>query len=322
MELYDLARGLTGHVDLADAADVISKHIRRILPAATCVFYVFDEESDELDAAHAAGEHSSHFTGLRIPRGQRLTGWVAANKQAILNSDPVLDLERSPVASGRDCIAVSVPPLLDDKRLVGVLTVYSAEKEAFVEDHRRIIEVVARQVTQTVANAVEFADRRSAAYRDPLTGLPNRQHLTRLITSEMAAGGSSELSIVLIDLGRLVAVNRRHGRVAGDRLLGRVADAVRGVLRGADVLFRYDNSEFVVLLTQTGSVAADKVAERIATTVTSTSSGVSADETPGASATFGVATAPTNGTSLEELGPSARRRDSVIDTDPPATSVH
>ncbi len=46
--LYDLARGLTGHVDLADAADVISKHVRRILPASTCVFYIFDEVTDEL----------------------------------------------------------------------------------------------------------------------------------------------------------------------------------------------------------------------------------------------------------------------------------
>ena len=86
--LYDLARGLLGRLELADAAEIISKHLRRIVPASTCVIFVYDVEKDELVAAHASGDGSSHFSELRIPRGQRLTGWVAANNQSILNSDP------------------------------------------------------------------------------------------------------------------------------------------------------------------------------------------------------------------------------------------
>ena len=52
-------------------------------------------KTDELVTAHASGDGAPHFMELRIPRGQRLTGWVAANKQSILNSDPVLDLGES-----------------------------------------------------------------------------------------------------------------------------------------------------------------------------------------------------------------------------------
>src|SRR4029079_10635471 len=105
---------------------------------------------DELCAAHAAGENVSQFSGVRIPRGQRLTGWVAANKQTILNSDPVLDLgEAGGSIRPRLCSCLSTP-LISDGELVGVLTLYSAQQNAFAEDHRRIIEVVARQVAQTV----------------------------------------------------------------------------------------------------------------------------------------------------------------------------
>ena len=93
--LYDLARGLLGRLELADAADIISKHLRRIVPASTCVIFLYDIERDELVAAHASGDNAPHFAELRIPRGQRLTGWVAANKQSIVNSDPVLDLGES-----------------------------------------------------------------------------------------------------------------------------------------------------------------------------------------------------------------------------------
>ena len=92
LALYDVAQGLMGRVSVQDAADIISKHLRRIVPASTCVLFLYEPDRDELVATHASGEGASHFTDLRIPRGQRLTGWVAANKQSILNSDPVLDL--------------------------------------------------------------------------------------------------------------------------------------------------------------------------------------------------------------------------------------
>jgi diguanylate cyclase (GGDEF)-like protein len=321
--LYDLARGLTGRVDLADAGDVISKHIRRILPASTCVFFVLDEASDELYAAHAAGDNSAHFSGLRIPRGQRLTGWVAANKQTILNSDPVLDLgevARSIQPRLRSCLST---PLVDGTHLVGVLTVYSTNKDAFSEDHRRIIEVVARQVTKTVTHAVALEDRRSAAFTDQLTGLPNRQHLTRFIASEIAAGGaSSELAIILVDLDALKTLNRRHGRAAGDRALATVADAIRSVLRGADILFRYDSDEFVVLLTQTQTATAREVADRMTAAITAIESRSSGAEGP-VSATLTVASAPADGTTLDELVLAARGRDRLKpDNDTPTTSIH
>ena len=88
--IYDLAIGLTGEVDLGDLGDVIAKHLRRIIPASDIVFYVYEVHTDDLVSMHAVGSHASHLVGVRIPRGERLSGWVAANKQTIVNADPVL----------------------------------------------------------------------------------------------------------------------------------------------------------------------------------------------------------------------------------------
>ena len=41
-------------------------------------------------------------TGMKVSLGQRLSGWVAANRQTISNSDPMLDLgdvARSPAVT-------------------------------------------------------------------------------------------------------------------------------------------------------------------------------------------------------------------------------
>lgn len=60
--------------------------------------------------------------------GERLTGWVAENRQPIVNSDAGLDLgQLAPVAGLRYCLAL---PMVSETRLVGVLTLYGREQFA------------------------------------------------------------------------------------------------------------------------------------------------------------------------------------------------
>src|SRR4029450_12860527 len=153
LTLFDLARSLTASMGVQDGTELIAKHLRRLLPSSACVFYIYDVDADELIATHASGEHAAHIKGLRVPLGQRLSGWVAANRQTIRNSDPVLDLGESARAMSprpRSCLST---PLLAGKSLVGVLSLYSSNKDAYGEDHERILEVVARQVSSAIGEA-------------------------------------------------------------------------------------------------------------------------------------------------------------------------
>jgi diguanylate cyclase (GGDEF)-like protein/putative nucleotidyltransferase with HDIG domain len=308
LALYDLARGLTGQLDVADVADVIAKHLRRIVPASWCVFYLYSPDSDELVAAHATGENAGLAIGMRIPLGERLSGWVAANRQTIVNSDPVLDLgeiARSIQPRLRSCLGTAL--VVGDK-LVGVLALYSAARSAFSEDHRRIVEVVARQVSRTIAQAVDFDRRRLSSMRDALTGLPNLEHLKQLISSEIADRKDPvPLSLLLIDVDGLKSINEAYGRSVGDKVLGQVVEATRRSLRGADLLFRYGSDEFVALLTQTESHTAQTVASRIVQSVRAVKLRDIKPEVP-VSASIGIATAPTDGTNFDTLLRTAQAR--------------
>src|SRR5215203_113942 len=150
LTLFDLAKTLTPSMGVQDGTELIAKHLRRLIPSSACVFYLYDADSDELVATHASGEHAAHIKGLRVPRGQRLSGWVAANRQSIRNSDPVLDLGESARAitpRPRSCLST---PLIVGNTLVGVLTLYSTSRDAFSEEHQRIAEIVARQVAPAI----------------------------------------------------------------------------------------------------------------------------------------------------------------------------
>src|SRR5712692_884599 len=235
LTLYELAQALAGQASISDTGDIIAKHLRRLVPFSACVFYIHDISVDELRARHIVGEAASTLKGLTIPLGKRLSGWVAANRQTIANSDPTLDLgeiARCVSPRLRSCLST---PLLFDETLVGVLTLYSATPDGFTEDHRRIVEVVARQIGHTFKCAAEFDN---SPRRDPVTGLPNLKQLESLIEST-GAGGVARTSLLLIDIVGLKQINLEHGRTVGDDALRHVVEQIRTNLRVADILFRH-----------------------------------------------------------------------------------
>jgi diguanylate cyclase (GGDEF)-like protein len=242
--------------------DVIVKHLRRLIPFAQYALFLYDATGDELVVHHAVGDASSSIMGLRISLGQRLSGWVAANRQIILNSDPALDLgdiSRSMKPRLRSSLST---PLISDNELVGVLTLYSTVQDAFTENHRRVIAAVARQISHAFKNRAQFE---ISATRDPVTGVPNLQQLEHMV--DAAAGGnvspSNRITLLLIDVVRLKDINDRYGRDAGDQALRHVVKLARTGLRANDILFRYRNDEFVVLLGTADSGAANAMAAQI-----------------------------------------------------------
>jgi len=87
------------------------------------------------------------------------------------------------------------------------------------------------------------------ATHDALTGLPNR----RLLGDELqrAIAGAKERSgkfaVLFIDLDRFKSINDSLGHSAGDELLVNVADRLRLVCRGEDLLAHSSGDEFVLV---------------------------------------------------------------------------
>jgi putative nucleotidyltransferase with HDIG domain len=133
-----------------NTAEVIAQYLKRLIPFSLSVLFTYDSARDELVADEAVGEIGYLVRDLRIARGDRLSGWVAANRQTIINSDPVLDLgdiARAVTPALRVSLSV---PLEARGEIVGVLTLYSSDRE-FTIHHQRIAEAASRQVAHFLA---------------------------------------------------------------------------------------------------------------------------------------------------------------------------
>ncbi|MBA3885625.1 MAG: HD domain-containing protein [Acidobacteria bacterium] len=314
--LYELSRGLAGRLDLADAGDLIAKHLRRMIPMSTCVFYVYDQGSDEIIAAHATGENSSHFKGIRIPRGQRLSGWVAANRQTISNSDPILDLGESVRAMTPRPLSCLSTPLLLGNDLIGVLSIYSTNRQAFTDDHCRIIEATSRQVSQTVRYAVEFEEQRTRSLRDHSTGLPNAEHLRRFVASEVSAGTPhASFTLLYIQWTSSHSLNKQPSQ-ATDEELAAVLSSAQRALRAADILFRHGDQELIALLTQTDQEGASQVLKRVRSEFQHLCRSRKTEHLSPLEVSIGAASAPEDGADAETLISRARRSSASASDEP------
>jgi diguanylate cyclase len=98
--------------------------------------------------------------------------------------------------------------------------------------------------------------------RDFLTGVGNRRALDRKLQAYAGERRPhAESSLLLLDLDHFKQVNDRHGHAAGDQVLIRLCDLMRGHTRSSDHIFRYGGEEFAIIASGAGLGAASRLAE-------------------------------------------------------------
>lgn len=99
---------------------------------------------------------------------------------------------------------------------------------------------------------------------DELTGLHNRRYLQERLEGEMSRSRryGTKLSCVMFDIDFFKVVNDIYGYEWGDILLKRIAEMLKGLIRKEDILTRYGDEEFIIILPNTTEDNAFLFAER------------------------------------------------------------
>ncbi|MGH9442688.1 MAG: diguanylate cyclase [Thermoanaerobaculia bacterium] len=133
----------------------------------------------------------------------------------------------------------------------------------------RLDEEVARQTAELRESHLELQKAHRAleelARRDALTGLYNRRMADERLHEAFAARRRTRasISVMLVDVDNLKAINDLGGHDVGDVVLKAVAGACRSVFRASDLIVRYGGDEFLIFLPETGEEEASVCADRL-----------------------------------------------------------
>lgn len=103
------------------------------------------------------------------------------------------------------------------------------------------------------------------ALEDPLTELKNRRAFSKDFDSyNLSLGRKKEKYVLAVcDLDKFKSVNDTYGHDVGDLVLKHFANILKKTLRPSDVIARMGGEEFVILLTNTNAVTAQKILDRL-----------------------------------------------------------
>ncbi|WP_305763980.1 GGDEF domain-containing protein [Cellvibrio sp. PSBB023] len=142
--------------------------------------------------------------------------------------------------------------------------IFSRSKR-FSEDELARIEQLLSLLVYPLRNAVRYQTAMRLALLDPLTLVGNRAALNNSLKRELQLANRQhqQLSLLMIDVDYFKKINDDYGHHRGDLILCDIAKNIQSVCRSTDSIFRYGGEEFVVILSNTNSLGAEIIAERI-----------------------------------------------------------
>ncbi|MEO5374866.1 MAG: diguanylate cyclase [Alphaproteobacteria bacterium] len=181
------------------------------------------------------------------------------------------------IANPGICYAFAPPPEQSDRRHICLPMILSGSVGNVLQlvtapgDEERMlaqipyISVYLRETAPVLETKRLMDTLRESTLRDPMTSLNNRRFLEEYAESLVANihRRKTHLTVMMLDLDHFKMVNDTYGHAAGDAVLKALAKVMRESVRASDLVVRYGGEEFLIILVDTGTEGADKVAENI-----------------------------------------------------------
>lgn len=298
--LDELSMELSQGTTPGEVCSILAQRLPALAPFSCFAVYLCD--GGQLRPAAVLGEHSDLFANREIPVGQGLSGWVAENRKPLLNGDPSVEPGRHGddprISALRSTLSV---PLESTAGVLGVLTLYHKDKDAYSTDHLRLVLGIRSRLALALDNALRHESFRAHARADEVTGLPNLASLLLILDGEIARCRRSGkgLAVIGIGLDGFRTLDGQLGRQVADDVLRAVAASIRQNNRYSDTVARIGGDGFAVVLSGVGAAAVQRRILRLKKAAVLAGAGVS----PGCplSVSAGVAVFPSDGTDSAQL---------------------
>ena len=236
---------------LSVVADRLCRDAEAIAPGVICSILTVGADGliHPLAGPSLPDHYSEAIDGVPVGPVSGSCGTAAYRGEAV----EVTDIENDPLWADYKALVLplglnacwSSPIKARDGRVIGTFAFYYREKRGPSELEQQLVETC----LHICAIAIEHADAHDRieklAYRDTLTGLPNRSWFHDRAAQRIATG--EQLNIHYLDLDDFKGVNDSLGHNVGDLLLKAVAERMSALLGENGFVARLSGDEFGII---------------------------------------------------------------------------
>jgi len=268
--LYSISKNISELINLDKIlTDVLNEAISA-LGAERGSLMLIDEDEQKLEVKVVAGIDKPNERKILIPIGEGIAGIVFEQSIPIISNSIETD-ERFKTFSAQNepdikCSRVRniicVPLLIGENKSIGVINIVNKrDNSKFNAEDVKLTETISGHAATLIENSRLY----KLATVDGMTGLYVHRYFQVRFKEEFSRAQryNKNISTLMTDIDHFKKFNDTYGHQCGDMVLTHVAKIVRDTIRNIDIAARYGGEEFAVVLPETDSEGAYKLAERI-----------------------------------------------------------
>jgi diguanylate cyclase (GGDEF)-like protein len=254
--LLGLARSLAEPATPEELARRLAEAVPTVVGCDTAVVFLWEAGRDSLVVRAAHGFDpvlADRMMGYEVGAGTpAMRAWFAANRAPVFADGTQHKLVRGMLEFSGLAGAYLVP-ILSRGELWGLIAAGVRSLRDPVDSTSPVWDRLAGlsdQAATALENSHLLERVRELAFRDALTGLPNRRLFEDRVSQALALSRrhSGSVAVMFVDVDRFKTINDSLGHEMGDQLLCLVAQRLSGTLRSSDTVARMGGDEFTVLL--------------------------------------------------------------------------
>jgi diguanylate cyclase (GGDEF)-like protein len=264
------------HYPLPDVADLMGQMLaasgrRTMVPVILKLAYellepeqaaVFVHRPDgKLALAEGIGLPETLARGAEVAPGEGRIGRLGKARRALAEAE--FDaIEGAPEPASLAGLHVEVgAPILARDRLYGVIGVGRPRRRR--AEAKTVVKMLADLSGLAIVQVEKLKAIQETANKDGLTGVFNKRHFQERLSAEIRRAERDGLgvSLFLLDIDDFKHYNDTNGHVAGDEVLKKMGQLLRGSVREDDIVARYGGEEFVILYPGASKALAYRLAQ-------------------------------------------------------------
>lgn len=273
-DTMEIGKPLAKAKTIKEVLDIVMYQVGRIFEPLHWSILLKDPKTEEMVFSLVVGANKKRLQGVKLPKGEGIAGHIMNTCESLIIKDVSKDNRFSIRVDNHTKFktqSIIGTPLKTGDKCFGVIELINRINDApFSTDDLEFLSSIAEYAAIAIERSYYNQALTNMATKDSLTGLKNRWSFERAISNKEAVlkQYGSIFTMLIITADGILQMEEAKNLPSKDAILKEIAQGLMKTKRNKDILFRYGEDTFILLLPLTFADDAEIATHRIKKEVT------------------------------------------------------